>query len=125
MNPGKTLLFAPEWYWLLPWAERKKGRCGPGTSWKEKLVPENIWGLSMTPACQIHDPMYKYGKTIEDKREADRVFLNNMLRLIDAGSANTFMRWLRRRAAYKYYEAVDLGGGPAFWADKNKPEELG
>lgn len=119
----ETKLYAPEWYWKLPEDIRSKGRCGPGRGLGEKLIPETIWGLSVTPACQIHDQMYEKGETIGDKESADRVFLNNMLRIIN-GNSNRFMRWLRTRRALKYYEAVRDFGGPAFWSNKNKPEEM-
>jgi len=69
--------------------------------------------------------MFAVGETIEDKDEADRVFLNNMLRLVDAGSTNWFTRWARSRAAVKYYYAVRDCGGPAFWREKNSLDELG
>ena len=82
------------------------------------LVPNTLWGLSIEECCNIHDYMYKVGKTIEHKREADRVFLNNMLRVVDTGSK--WMKFLRKRRAWKYYEAVSHFGGPAFWSGKDK-----
>jgi len=121
----EVALFAPEWYWKLPKKEREKGRCGAGNGLGEKLVPETNWGLSMTPACQIHDKMYAAGKTIDDKDEADRAFFNNMLRLIDGNTSFILLRWMRRQRALVYYNAVKDFGGPAFWANKNKPEEWG
>jgi hypothetical protein len=120
-----SILYAPDWYWLLPQEEREKGRCGAGEGLGEKLVPETIYFLSIRGACQIHDKMYWKGKTSKDKQEADRVFLNNILRIIDANTSNSLLKWLRRRRAYKYYEAVANFGGAAFWKDKNKPEEWG
>lgn len=119
-----TNLYAPAWYWKIPKAVRSQGRCGAGNGIGEKLVPETIWGLKITPACQIHDQMYAKGKTQSDKEEADRVFLNNLLRIID-GNSNKVMRWLRSRRAYKYYEAVRDLGGPAYWNSKNKFDEWG
>jgi len=44
--------------------------------------------------------------------------LNNLLRLIEAHSANHLSRALRNRRALKYYEIVRIYGGPAFWAGK-------
>lgn len=90
--------------------------CGAAKS-KFDFVPDTVWGLDITPACHIHDWMYHHGKTIDDKDEADRVFLNNMLRLIERG--NRFLKPLRRRRALKYYESVVAFGGPAYWANKN------
>jgi len=90
--------------------------CGSAKA-KFDFVPDSIYGLKITPACNIHDWMYHKGKTIEDKEEADRVFLNNMLRLIEAGSK--ILKPFRRRRALFYYENVVVFGGPAFWQGKN------
>lgn len=68
--------------------------------------------------------MYAAGSTIADKEEADRVFLNNMLRLITAAGGLGALRWLRRQRASRYYEAVCLFGGPAFWGGKNPAQTL-
>lgn len=67
--------------------------------------------------------MYHVGQTVADKEEADRVFLNNLLRLIEAGSG--WLKMLRRRRALDYYQAVVAFGGPAYWAGKNSPTEEG
>lgn len=93
--------------------------CGTG-GWKGKLVPETIYGLDVSPACDIHDWMYIEGETVADKEEADRVFLNNLLRLIEAAGGIKLLQSLRRRRARIYFEAVQHFGGPAFWHDKNK-----
>lgn len=120
-------LFAPQDYWETPKDVLDKivHGCGPGTGWKESLIPDTIWGLSITGACNVHDFMYYAGENLTDKDEADRVFLNNILRTIDANTEWGFMKWLRRRRAYKYYEAVSHFGGPAFWKGKNMPESEG
>ena len=92
--------------------------CGTG-GWKGRLVPETIWGLCVTPACNIHDWMYITGATLADKDEADRVLLNNLLRLVEGAGGWPILQQLRRVRAWEYYEAVHRFGGPAFWADKN------
>lgn len=120
------LLYAPEEYWLLTDSERAcisngcgaKGICG----W---IVPDRIWGLSITEACNIHDFMYFMGETKEDKEHADRVFLNNMLRLIEVNTKWDWLKKLRAKRARTYYRFVCEYGGPAFWAGKNAPEKLG
>ncbi len=63
--------------------------------------------------------MYTVGGSLADKDEADRVFLNNLLRLIEAVDSVWLLRKLRRARARTYYEAVHIFGGPAFWAGKN------
>lgn len=98
---------------------------GCGTSgWKGELVPETMYGLDVSPACNIHDWMYAAGSTLAEKDEADRVLLNNCLRLIAAAGGLNLLRWLRRRRAHTYYEAVHAFGGPAFWEGKNQNCEL-
>jgi len=95
----------------------EKNGCGSG--WNAALVPDNWFGIDFTIPCAIHDEMYAVGKTVEDKNEADRIFLNNMLRVADAESCifRSFGRFLARR----YYNMVVTYGGPAYWADKNEP----
>ena len=123
---NRRLLFAPPEYWQLTDEQRKdicngcgtKGFCG-------YLVPDNLWGLDITEACNIHDYMYHIGQTIADKELADRVFLNNMIRLIDAGTRWNWLKRRRVREAKVYHYFVVEFGGPAFWADKNQPEEMG
>ena len=87
---------------------------GAANSLISRWIPNTMYGLDVEEAGNIHDYMYHIGRTIEDKAEADRTFLNNMLRLInDRGG---LLAPLRRRRALKYYEAVVYFGGPAFWA---------
>jgi len=96
--------------------------CGTG-GWKGSLVPDTMYLLSVRDACQIHDWMYYEGETIEDKDKADRAFLNNLIRIINAKSKSRILKYLRLRRAKKYYLAVKYLGGPAFWSDKNKSIE--
>lgn len=122
----KATLFAPETYWNLTPHDRKILTNGCGTKGiGGLLVPDTVWGLSITPACNIHDYMYHEGKTIEDKQSADRTFLNNMLRIVETESSFGLLKTLRSYRAMSYYEAVRDFGGPAFWSGKNKPEEMG
>jgi hypothetical protein len=67
--------------------------------------------------------MYALGLVIEDKDEADRVFLNNMIRIIDSRRSRRWLRALRLGRAKDYYLAVHWFGGPSFWSGKNDPEE--
>ena len=120
-----TFLFAPPAYWRLPEDERKSLRCGPGRGVLELLVPETIYGVSVSAACSIHDFMYAVGVTDTDKADADEVFLNNMIRIIEAHRGLWLFQWLRLRRALIYYEAVKHFGGPAFWNTKNQPTEIG
>lgn len=114
-----AVLFAPESYVLSsPKVKEVINGCGP-QGWKGCLVPDTIWGLSISEACNIHDWMYHCGETIADKEEADRVFLNNCLRLIEARGGIWFIKRMRMNRAYAYYLAVKQFGGPFFWEEKN------
>lgn len=111
-------LYVPDNYKLLP-------SCACGRSgWRGELVPDSILGVSVKAACCIHDYMYTFPRDAgEDYRaHADRVFLNNMLRIIEDKSSWALVRFARRSVAYAYYLAVKNFGGPSFWSDKN-PEK--
>lgn len=122
----KTALFAPAEYWKLTTEQRAEicNGCGP-RGIGALLVPDTVWGLSITPACNIHDYMYHAGWTIEDKKQADRVFLNNMIRIVTGRTRWCFLLRLRLNRVLTYYGAVKNFGGPFFWAHKNKDEEMG
>ncbi|NVO00016.1 MAG: hypothetical protein HXX17_11875 [Geobacteraceae bacterium] len=121
----KATLFAPDNYvWATPEIRAMvTNGCGPG-GWKVDLIPDTMYGLDVSEACNIHDWMYTTGATLADKDEADRVFLNNCLRLIDAADSFWFIKKLRRARAKAYFEAVHIFGGPAFWAGKNDKKNL-
>ena len=92
--------------------------CGAANS-KFDFVPDHIYGTCITYACHIHDFMYNDGVTIEDKEEADRVFLNNLLRLIDRDKHKWYKPTrLQRIRAKEYYLAVKYFGAVAYWAGK-------
>lgn len=93
--------------------------CGAANA-KFDFVPDRIYGTYIGYACHIHDWMYNVGHTIEDKEEADRVFLNNMLRIIDRENKWYKPTFLMRIRARNYYRAIRAFGGPAFWAGKNR-----
>lgn len=115
-------LWAPVEYWKADARSRADVCNGCGTEgWKGALVPDSIWGLRITDACQIHDWMYHFGVSIRCKDEADRVFLNNMVRIINEAGGFWLLRKLRLHRAHIYYRAVVKFGGPAFWAEKNDP----
>jgi len=118
-------LYAPKEYWSLSLEVKREisNGCGAGSALFD-FVPDDILGLDISECCNIHDYMYHVGETNEDKLEADRVFLNNTIRVIDK---NTSWKWLRKRRkniAYMYYKAVSKFGGPAFWDGKNDGDSL-
>lgn len=93
---------------------------GCGSGWNAKLVPDTIYGMSITDVCCIHDYGYEIGKTIEDKEREDRSFLNNLLRKIDINPKWYYPKRLARVRAYEYYLVVKHFGGVAFWEGKNE-----
>ena len=109
-------LYAPTSYFKLTKQEREAQCNGCGSKGLGWLVPDTIWGLNITSVCNIHDFMYSQGTTLQDKEYADRIFLNNLVRVIDSGSK--LFKWLRRRRALKMYWAVKTFGEAAFWDDK-------
>lgn len=120
-------LYAPEGYWCMSETVRSAltNGCGPG-GWKFDLVPDTVYGLSIHVACDIHDYMYAMGETIADKDEADRVFLNNCIRLVYAaqGFWARVLRYPRLMRVKFYFEMVQHFGGPAFWSGKNDKNSL-
>ena len=125
-------LYAPAEYWKLTPEERASFRCGPGRGILEKLVPDYIYAgwpfykpLCITPACAIHDFCYGTGEdTIAWKKESDRIFLNNLVRIVESCPSCGLVRKARLDRCKIYYKAVKVFGGPAFWAGRNKPENL-
>ena len=121
MTTKSLQLYAPESYWSATPTERSEVCNGCGTAgWKGKLVPNTMWGLNIRKACDIHDWMYHFGVTEADRYEADKAFLNNLIRIIN--SQGGWLAPLRRYRATTYYNAVHQFGGAAFWDNKN-PEE--
>lgn len=98
--------------------ERVCNGCGAANA-KFDFVPDTIYGHCISSVCHIHDYMYYKGKTLKAKEEADRVMLNNLLRLINRITGwKAILKMPMRRRALKMYEAVNALGGPAFWDGK-------
>ena len=118
-----AILYAPEGYKKLTESQRRSmlNGCGSGR-FGSFIVPDRILGLKITSACNIHDYMYQVGESLEDKKEADRVFLNNMTRLVDEYGG--FFKRVRLKLIRKYYQAVKYFGGPSFWKDKNEAKNM-
>lgn len=108
-------LFADPGYWELTTEEKAKICNGAGPRGFGYLVPDTIWGLSVTAAADIHDWMYYVGTVENDKKRADKIFLNNMVRIIEDKTWFNWLRKLRCHRAEIYYKAVVKFGGPAFY----------
>ena len=122
----KAQLFAPKefgnqpcWFWDAP-EEERNGGCGPGQGFGDRLVPDSLLGLSIKPACAIHDYQYRYGVTREDKAFADRVFRQNMNRIIHA--AGGLLKHVRYCMATAYYLVVKYGGETSYWSHKHESD---
>jgi len=118
----KVRLYAPAGYWKLSPIIKAKLCNGCGSKGFGWIVPNTMYGLNVSEACNIHDFMYKTGVTNDDKMSADRTLLHNCLRIIDAKTKNSILKFLRGRRAHAYYVAVKTFGGFAFWSDKNIAE---
>jgi hypothetical protein len=120
MAKPKPKLFAPENYWRASQEVKDQVTNGCGTAgWKGRLVPDTMYFLNVSAACNIHDWMYTLGRTLADKEEADRVFLNNLYRIINAAGGCSLLVNARLTRARDYYDAVHYFGGDAFWDNKN------
>ena len=131
MSKDYSYLYCPSGYDKLTKNDKKRICNGCGPKSKFDFVPDTIYGLNISEACNRHDYMYEVSlPNIEDKKEADRSFLNNIIRIIDHETRKRIgwdglsfknpLLWLRKRRAYKYYIAVKKFGGPAFWNSKNE-----
>jgi len=113
----QVTLYAPKKYWELTDEERERicNGCGAKGSKLNFIIPQGVF----REACNIHDYMYYIGKTDEDKKVADRVFINNLNRIVEA--SNTLLKPIRKMMARAYYEAVSKFGYEAFWKNKVYP----
>ena len=110
----KVTLYAPKEYWELEVNQKRKicNGCGAKGSKINFLIPQG----SFKEACNIHDYMYANGKTDEDKKVADRVFINNLNRIVEASHPAT--KPFKKVLAKSFYLAVKKFGYEAFWREK-------
>jgi len=87
---------------------------GCGSGWSYYIVPNTIYGLNIRQVCCYHDDRYERGGNMEDKRLADREFLDNLLMLIDNHKKWYYPHWLARHRALTYYDAVVRAGHGSF-----------
>jgi len=144
LNPYS--LFAPSKYWDMltednPELKKICNGVGSETSWTYHFIPNTIYGLSIIPVSDKHDFMYTYPKAfpamvddeyfktgLDYKNHADRVFLNNCIRLFEYHEKlSGFTGWMHRRLAgvrraraYEYFEILQKFGGTSFWEDKDQ-----
>ena len=113
-------LRASEIFWTLTPAQISEiaHGCGPGTGWKEKIIPDTILGVCLRPACIVHDVEYHFGETKEDKEEADLNLIHNALVINNRDSKFWLFKMIRRRIILDYYAVVSDFGALAFWTEE-------
>jgi len=109
-------LAAPKSFWDADQELRDAvvGGCGPGGS-GDRLVPDTMYLLKVTPACAIHDWCFAVWNNKAGFTLANNLFKNNMLRIISQHGGNEYTKCLRRRRAITYYKAVHYFGEPSFF----------
>ena len=113
----KGFTCAPSFYWELTEYAKKQICNGAGAKGWGWIVPDTIYGLSITEDANIHDFCYEmqYGKDF-----ADELFYNNMIARIENRVKhwwNKPLAFLRKRRALKYYKAVEYFGNSAYKKD--------
>ena len=89
--------------------------CGAGRGFGDIIVPDTIWGLNISPACAVHDEMWRIAdSTWEAFHASNSIFLRNIISLIQTQSKNSFLKRLRMYRAVTYYNAVDSIGKNIF-----------
>jgi hypothetical protein len=83
--------------------------CGP-KGFVGKLIPDSLLGLSVHEACNLHDERYFKGGDEEDRRKADKKFLQDMLLAIDKRQGIFLAKKIRTLGAYFYYFGVRVFG---------------
>lgn len=119
MDYSNLDLIAPDSFWktLKEEVDKCQGGCGPGKK-GDYLVPDKIFGISITEACRIHDWEYYIGETKEDKRNADFNFLLNMLDINYKRSKNRILRMIRDHIIFNYFLSVYYCGDHSFFKNK-------
>ena len=96
--------------------------CGPAGI-LNSIVPDEYDGIDLNPACNIHDFMYFHGETEQDRDLADRIFLFNLLVLVDADNPSIKISKKRHNRMILYYNAVsNLGHKFYIYKKGTKPD---
>ncbi len=112
-------LAAPQSFWDADqdFINEFTGGCGPGEvgSIGDRLIPDTIYCLRITLACQIHDWTYAVWNSKEGFELANNLFKNNMQRMVDQTKSSRFLKWLRYKRLYKYYWVVKYFGETSYF----------
>lgn len=114
-------VYAPKTYWEATPEEKLEvcNGCGAKNGIK---VPNTMWGLDISHACNVHDWMYDEGTTLADFYFANAVFIMNLALIITG--ASKWLAFFRLARATKYFIAVQELGSYAYWVDKKENKEL-
>jgi len=94
--------------------------CGAGGGWGEKLVPDSLIGINISPACFVHDWMYEYAPKDHDTfDQANSMMYRNILAIIAVkGKCLSILELVTVvKEAGIYYEAICTFGGIFFFKE--------
>lgn len=99
--------------------------CGPGGvgDW---FVPDTVYGLSINPACKVHDWDYRHseGASNGHRKACDERLKKNMFLLVVVGTTFWLLRRLRLTRCRFYYLMVRMFGKQAYWNQRNEDDEM-
>lgn len=90
------------------------GGCGPG-GFGDYFVPDTIYGLSVKPACKIHDWCFAVWEDKAGFTLSNNIFKNNMIRINEQHKGPQWVKKLRLPRIKKYYLAVHFFGEPSYY----------
>jgi lysozyme len=100
-------------------------KCGAGVGIGDIIVPETMYGLSVSPACDIHDAMWDIAEpSWIEFHQSNSIFLSNILSIIHHRSSSITLEHLRNYRAVTYYNTVNTIGSKIFWKLKKEQGEL-
>ena len=116
-DPETLGLLLPSWWNTVPAAHRlaQMNGCGPAT-WKLKF--NTIWGLDISPACNVHDVEYAFGNS---RSSADARLFANICLLI--AQASLWLALPRLSRAFKMFLFVRKGGASFYHGELEREGE--
>lgn len=102
--------------------------CGAGQGFWERIVPERIYFLRISPACYFHDIDMEFTEPTEEGfLLMNYIFLINTLSIINFKSKWEWLKPIRRYRAITYYNAVNtrIALREIFWELKRQQKEMG
>lgn len=121
-------LLVPDCVQVFPFTTFKDcpSSCGAGDGLGEKLVPDTMWGLRVSPACWIHDLDWNIAPpTWEAFHVANSRFIHNLITIVEYRSESDFLKRLRVYRCATYYNFVDVKHNHVFWKQKQEQQDSG